>query len=156
DGVAADPERGVLRVEEVELRRRMPLADADARARAPAERPRRLGLALAVHRDRVVRRRGAEEVAPLGLRRVAVVPRIDQARLAENRALNAEEIRVAVAAADRTSERPDVDDHLVGIALPAITENRIAARRKHPGRQPRRRSRAHTVERALAVRPEQP
>jgi hypothetical protein len=119
----------VLGVEEVHIRRRMPLPQADARLPAPSKRSSGFGLADAVNDDRAVRSRAAEEVVPS---RVAIGMRsgIDEDRLAEDRALEAQEISVPVRAAHRTPDRSDVDQHLMGIAVPARTHHGVAARRK--------------------------
>ena len=54
-------------------------------------------LVAAVDHHRAVRCRAAEEVAPFRFRRVAVGARIDQHGLAKRRALNAQQVGMAVA-----------------------------------------------------------
>ncbi len=81
--------------------------------------------------DGVVRRGAAEVVAPVGFRRVAVVAGVDEARLAEDRTLHAEQIGVPMPAAHRTPERTDVHDHLVRAARPT---GLASPRSRRPGR----------------------
>src|SRR5206468_2617535 len=126
--------RIVLGIDEIQPRGRVPLAQPHARPAVPSEWPRWLGLALSVHYHRVVCGRAAEEVAPLGLGRVAVVAGVDQTGFAEYCALDAQEIGMPVSGADRAAERTDVDDHLVGGAIPCITQYRVTACREHTRR----------------------
>ena len=146
----------VLGVEHVGRLVRMPGTNACRRALMPAERSRPAPPGQAVDRDRAVRRGAAEVVAPPRLRRVAVRAGIDETRLAEDGALHAQEIGVAVAAAGRAAERPDVDDQLVRVAGPADAHHRVAADGKHARAPGRRRLGPHRLEPAQPVAPQQP
>ena len=122
----------VLGVEEVELRRRMPFTQLHARLSPPSEGAGRLGLVDAVDDDGAVCRGAAEEVAPLRLAGVAVGSGIHEARFAEHRALNAQQVGVPMAAAHRTADRTDVHDGLVSVGGPsrcASRRSRLTGRR---------------------------
>src|SRR5262245_23544590 len=117
----------VFGVEEVEFRRRMPLAQPDARLTPPAEYARRLGLVGAVDHHGAVRRGAAEKITPLRFAGVGVGPCIYEAWFAEDRALHAQEIGMPMTTADRAANRPDVDDGLVPVCLPAAPHHRVTA-----------------------------
>ena len=59
------------------------------------------------------------------------MPGINQHAIAEHGALNGEKIFMPVPAADVTSQRSDVDDQLMRVAVPAVAHDGIAAMRKH-------------------------
>src|SRR5262245_61867252 len=107
----------------------MPLSQTHARLPPPTVGFSGFGLADAVDHNRAVRGRTAEEVAPP---RVAITmrARIDNDRLAEHRALDAQKIGVSVRTAHRTANRSDVDQHLMRITLPARTHDGVPARGK--------------------------
>src|SRR5260370_25359177 len=84
----------------------------------PGERPERPSLAEPVHLNRAVPGRAAKVSAPTEGIRVAACPRVDHELLAPEDALDGEKVGMSMAAAVRTTERPDVEDHLLGIGSP--------------------------------------
>src|SRR5207302_6483826 len=91
-----------------------------------------------------------------GVPAVRVGSWIYEARLAEDGALHAQQIGVAVAAAAGPTQGADVENQLMGIGLPAGPHDHAAAVGEEPrGRQPRRR-RSERVERAKPRGSEQP
>src|SRR5439155_23929463 len=104
DGIRQPAIGIVLGVGEVERRRREPSVQPRPGPLPPVERSTGHGLALAVHHDRAVCGRAAEETPP-GWIRVGPGPRIDQERFAKRGALYAQQVGVAVASAGGTAER---------------------------------------------------
>src|SRR4029078_1297053 len=91
---------------------RDPETEAGARPLLPGEGPGRNRLAEAIHGDRAMRGRAAEGIAP-GRLPVATGSGIDQETLSERSALDAQQVGVAMARAERAAERADVEDQLV-------------------------------------------
>src|SRR5206468_2163989 len=90
--------RAVMALRAVEIRRRPPVEEPRLRPRRPAERSGRRRLGRAVHHHRAVRGRRAEIAAAHEIAGVAVGTGVDEIGLAEDRALHAQEIGVAVPA----------------------------------------------------------
>ena len=153
DRIAAAAERIVLCIQKIQLGTRVPFAQSHPRALAPPERSGRLGLSPAVDDQRAVRRGAAKEVAPFRIRRVAEIPAVNEARFAEDRALNAQQIRVSMSAAPGTAQWTDVHDHLAGIVIPLVPHDGVAAHGKRARGRTGRRHRMQRVEGAKAIEP---
>src|SRR5207249_332873 len=113
-------------------------------------------LADAIDGDRAVRGAAPKDIAPERVDRVAVSSGIYDERLPERRALNAEQVRVAVSCAHRTAERSHVENEVVGIRCPAIAHDGIAAFGEDARARRRRWGRGERLKALEPGPPEQP
>src|SRR5262252_8806678 len=109
----------VLDVGEVDIVVREPLTQVRLRMAVPSERPCRHGLVQSVDAHRAVRSSAPEVIAPVWLGSVAVRARIYDELLAKCRALQAEEIGVAMAGGGWTADGSGVEDQMVRLRVPA-------------------------------------
>ena len=151
----------VLGVGDVERLRGDPAPEPRARPRLPREGPARHRLVEAVDSHGRVGRGAAEEVAPGRLRRVAKGAGVRDGGLAEHRALDAQEIGVAVTGADRAAERTRIEDELMRPAIPRAPHHAVAAlgkqhRRRRLGGPRRRATRRRSARGRRATAPRRP
>src|SRR5688572_30143786 len=111
---------------------RAPPREPSATAVLPCKWPCRLRLRFAIDHDRAVGRCSAEEIAKLRVCRVAARTGIYEERLTRYGALNAQKIRVSMAAAEVAAERASVEDHRVCIAFPSAPHDCEAAALENP------------------------
>ena len=146
----------VRRLGGVEALGGLPVVQPRPGSGVPLERPDGDRLPEAVHHDGAVGRRAAEEVAPSRLGGVAIGPRIDEAGASENGALDTEQIGVAVPRAERTAQRPNVENELMGIVVPSAPHHDEAAVGEEARGGRGRRRGTETLERLHPVRSQQP
>src|SRR6266511_3489873 len=120
---------------EVVRRVGLPVLESRRGPPKPAEGRRRHRLALPVQRDGAVGHGSAEVIAPARVS-VAEGARIDQARLAERRALDGEKVGVTVSPAHRAAERARIEDELMGAGPPIAPHHGITAVREAARRRP--------------------
>ena len=104
-----------------------PVNQASRWSARPSKRPAGHGLAGAIDIDGAVGGGAAVVTPPPVVRAVAERSRIDDVRVPAERALQAQQIGVAVSSADPAAERADVEDDLVSLAAPVAAHHRVPA-----------------------------
>jgi hypothetical protein len=104
-----------------------PVNEVSGRPVRPLEWLAGNGLTGAIDIDGAVGGRAAVVTPPAAVCAVAECSRIDNVRLPAERALQAQEIGVAVPSADLAAERADVEDDLVSLGAPVAAHHRVAA-----------------------------
>src|SRR5215472_5409450 len=136
----------VLDVGEVDIVVREPLTQVRLRMAVPSERPCRNGLVQSVDAHRAVRSGAPEVIAPVRLGGVAVCARIDDELLAKCRAMQAEEIGVAMTGGGWAADGAGVEDQMLRLRVPATAHHHVAAVREAPRRRAGRKARGERVE----------